>query len=248
MNSLKTWADRWQVKFNSSKCKVLNFVNNNYGQNYSLENAKITNTKSEKDLGVIVTSDLKSKCQCLNARNKANRILGFIARTVKSRSKEVILKLYIALVRPHLDYAVQFWNPHYRKDIEQLEAVQRRMTKLINGLQNLPYHKRLSKLNLHSLEKRRLRGDLIEVFKWIKGYNQGNIGKMFYVEKSDRTRGNGFKLKKVRYIKDSSGHWFINRVVNEWNSLSKEVVTAETLTKFKKKLDEFMDNDPRFNE
>ena len=91
-----------------------------------------------------------------------------------NRSSEVILRLCLALVRPHLAYAAQFWSPYYKKDIGSLEAVQRRITKMIQGLRNLPYKDRLKRFNLHSLE-RRARGDMIEVFKWVKGINKGNI-------------------------------------------------------------------------
>ena len=109
-------------------------------------------------MGVQVSLDLRSRYQ-------ANRVLGFIARSIKSRSGEVILKLYFVLVRPHLDYAVQFWSLYYRMDIGLLESVQRRMTKMIEGIRNFSYERSLKLLKLHSLERRRVRGDLIEVFK-----------------------------------------------------------------------------------
>ena len=94
----------------------------------------LNRSECERDLGVQVSSDLRPRKQCIEARNRANRLLGFITRSIKSRSAEVILKLYLALVRPHLDYAVQFWSPYYRMDIIQLESVQRRMTKMIEGI------------------------------------------------------------------------------------------------------------------
>lgn len=162
-------------------------------------------------------------------------------------SLALYLCVAIQLVRPHLDYAVQFWSPYYRKDIESLEAVQRRMTKMIQGLRNLPYKERLSRLNLHSLERRRVRGDMIEVYKWVKGINKGNIDKVIDIRSQDRTRGNGYKLKKHRFRTDVGRYWFTNRVVNDWNGLSRDVVSAETIGTFKKRLDEYMDREDRQN-
>ena len=104
------------------------------------------------DLDVQVSSDLRPRKQCIEARNRANRLLGFIARSIKSRSAEVILKLYLALVRPYLHYAVQFWSPYYRMDIILLESVQRRMTKMIEGIRNFSYERRLKLFKLHPLE------------------------------------------------------------------------------------------------
>ena len=109
------------------------------------------------------------------------------------------MKLYLSLVRPHLDYAVQFWSPYYRMDIILLESVHRRMTKMIEGIRNFSYARRLKPLKLQSLERRRVRGNLIEVFKWLKGFNKGDVGKVLTINSQDKTRNNGFKLEKCRF-------------------------------------------------
>jgi len=98
------------------------------------------------------------------AAQKANRTLGCIKRSMARRSREVILPLYHALVRPHLESCVQLWSPQHRKDMELLEWIQRRSTKMIRGMEYLCYEDRLRELGLWSLEKTRLQGDLIEAF------------------------------------------------------------------------------------
>ena len=235
------WSKEWLMLFNKDKCKVMHIGLNNPQIEYTMDGLKLEEINEERDLGIIMQNDLKCTKQCAKAVNTANKLLGMIKRNFSNLNQQIVLSLYKTLVRPHLEYCIQAWCPHLQKDIELLEKVQRRVTKLVPALKHVSYEERLLALKLTTLATRRLRGDLIEVFKLFKGFTDVDPDKFFTLNKLS-TRGHSLKLHKSACKHDFRKFFFSQRVVDMWNGLPENTVNCGSVNVFKSRIDKYLLN------
>ena len=237
LEQLEQWSYKWQLPFNTKKCKTMHFGNTNSKQSYSLNGHILETSSQEKDLGVIVDVDLKFHVHTASVIKKANQLLGVIKRSYKSRDPHTILLLYKSMIRTHLEYGNTIWGPHYQTDIVKVEGVQRRVTKLISGMKDIPYQERLKALNLPSLQYRRKRGNMIVMYKIINGIVRIDSNKLLSLRTNTRTRGHNRKIFKEHATKLCRINNFTQKSTNDWNSLPLKIISAPTLNNFKNQLD-----------
>lgn len=198
-------------------------------------------TDEEKDLGVIVSNDLKWNKQCFAAASKANRVLGQIRSSFSCMDQDILKPLYVALVRPHLEYAVSSWNPATKTNINILERVQRRATKMVKKLKSKQYEERLQAIGLTNLEDRRVRGDLIQMYKIVYGIEKINlVNGVNYAKSLELNLRRQHSMKLSRELNKNGSHrynFLTNRVVTAWNGLSDNAIMAKSVNAFKSRID-----------
>ena len=241
--ALFNWSQKWLMSLNISKCKVLSIgrrdiIHNSYGFDTPQSGfVQLERVDKMKDLGVTFDDDLSFKSHIYEKINKAYQMLGIMRRNFRHVDKDTFKLIYVSLVRSQLEYAHAVWNPYKIAFIRDLEKVQKRATKLVRACKSLPYRERLIYLNLPSLKYRRIRGDMIEVFKMLNGFYDDQVIPNLTRNHDTRTRGNSFKLSVERPKYNLRKYSFTIRVTKLWNSLPDLVVQAESVNSFKNKID-----------
>ena len=252
VNNSIDWSILWKMFFNFKKCKHMHLGNHDMNQAYTMkkdqEEIPIEKVVSEKDLGVIVDNTLTFSKHISSKIKTANRNLGIIFRTFTYLDKDIFMNLFKSLVRTHLEYASPVGSPVFKKDRIAIENVQRRATKLVRCILHLPYSERLRALGLPSLEYRRERADVIQVYKILHNIDKVDKNKLFTLSGYTATRGHSLKLFKRRSRLKIRANSFSNRVVDVWNSLPEQVVQAPSLYCFKSRLNNWWKHHPaKFN-
>ena len=223
------------MKINEQKCQVLHLGTCNPKFSYVLGSFPIPHASQVKDLGVIIDSNLKFHAQALSASAKARRVGNYLLKYLSFVDCSNLKILLTSFIRPHLEYCIQAWRPFYHKSFSLLERTFRYFTKRCSATAGRPYPDRLKALGLHTLHARFDRGDMLQTFKILRGFDP--LPSEFFFSKAPfvRTRGHSLKLQPLPFRKGC----FSQRVVLPWNQLPASIVEAPSVTTFKAAYDKF---------
>ena len=239
LNNLVDWAAKWQMVIAYSKCSLITFGNLSHAARlpYHIHSFSLPSVSSVSDLGVTMDSSLKFSLHCNKLCAKAGLRARQILRCFRCKCPVVLTKAFVIFVRPLLEYCSQIWSPRLHKDIYNVERVQRSFTKRLPGLWNLSYTERLMRLNLDSLESRRVKADLVLLFKVIHGFVDIDRSAMFDIQFDRTTRGHDLHIRKNHSNVDARKFHFCNRIIDIWNNcLSAYQVHLRSVSAFKRSL------------
>ena len=247
IDRLCKWNKDWLLGFNIKKCKVVSYGNIHFEMEYSLTDSDnkshtLSTDDSECDLGILFKNNLKFDEHINKVVNKVNSIIGLIRRKFTHIDKSLFLTLYKSLVRSHLDYGNLIFYPTTKKYKQVLENAQRRATRLVPELHGMSYRERLIELNLSTLDYRRKRYDIIQVFKIVHNIDDIDMNRFFTFTENNQLRGHNLKLNKPRVNKSIRLNSFAMRNIPVWNNLPSEAVNSKTVLEFKTKLDKIWRN------
>ena len=207
---------------------------NNPKHQYMIQGEPLNTDTEETDLGITFEEGFTFSKHIAKIAVKSNSRLGLIKRTFKIRTDKIILVLYKSLVRPILEYGSVIWSPYTKQDKDVLETIQRRATKMITRLRDLSYPNRLKAIKLPSLAYRRIRADILQLYRILKGIdNNINPIELFELDTNELTRGHSLRINKIRCLTSKKLHSFPHRAIHIWNKLEKNTVTYQTINSFK---------------
>ena len=237
VENMVQWCKVWRLSLNPDKCFLIQFnprsQTRQFNPRYFIEGKPILQKQQVKDLGILISEDLKFHVQVSEACKKAHREINRIRRCFISRTPNFLSNMYKLYVRPHLEYCVELWSPRFVGDISKMEKVQNKMTKLLHHGNILTPQERNNVLGITSHEQRRLRGDLINMFKNI------NNPSFFTLRNNERIRGNDKTIIVPPSNSVIKKHSFVARSVSNWNSLPNYVVNSQDLNEFKRNIDRY---------
>ena len=242
LDELFHWSNLWKIKFNINKCKYLaiNKKSHEFNTiNYNINKIKLMENNREKDLGILFDSKLTFEHHIEDKIRKASRLLGLIKRAFTYLDSRAWVTIYKCLIRPILEYGNCIIYPKTITLQTRLENVQRKFTKCIPELKFLAYEERLKKLKILSLHDRRIRGDLIQAFKIMKGFDDIQPTEIFTFSNIS-TRGHGYKIIKSHSSTEIKRQAFSNRILEPWNALPEYCVNSITINQFKNRLDKHL--------
>ncbi len=237
LDHLSTWSERWSIPFNIDKCNVMHLGRGNPCFAYKLHNIELKKVDSQRDVGVLVDKGMKFSQHVANQSRRANAVLTQLSKAVYYRNS-TFFGLYKTYVLPHLEFASPAWSPMLLGDKRRLEQVQRRATRMVKGLESLPYNERLRRLGFQTLEKRREWADNNQTFAILNALGGLNPSGLFEHPPPrnaiTRLAADPLNLRVPHAHKDCRRGFYSIRAAHHWNSLPSNIKLSGNISILKR--------------